>query len=1250
MSSKFKFTRKAKKGIPSKDELLSLARSIDKDAFGSARVIVDLPDPPSPPINSEIMSPDIPNVSDRPIIERNFHPDLPTLSEKTIPEVPKPLDIPAVSDLRQGQNPSTITDIPTVSDRKINPDEPPHIPEIPQIIPGARPWKKTFLFDQSSLDSGINGAEISPNDFQTLLHAILDNGVIEKAPGRTQLGTQLESGVRIDGVFRSWDKAGNKVALCAVNGKIKRWTGSAWSDVLTGLTATIPYSFQNANDRTLIANGYDDAREFSPSDNSIRKLGLEPPRFYRPVAYFETGQTITQVTATAAQDTTVYDSLERTGASKASLRLTASGAGLTPEGWVVPASTNLSIFPNGATITDNDLLSLKIFHQTWAKISNIQIDFWTSAGNYYRLQIDPAELDYPNFRNSQWTSLAVRRSRVTTTGSPNWNSIARVYFRFTSVTGGTFVSLDNVFFKNAVIEAVPYRVDIEDFEGTLPSASAGTISNNSDRRYLWRGTKSAKWVGSADANLTKNFGTAVNLAQYSDGVTSQTSDEVCLRVHCPTTANLTKMTVYLYNDVGETNGYSKEFLVAVFNQTSSGAWTDLRAKKSAFSDVLTPTGWNSILRMKIAIDLSAAVSTTLYFDDFRMEEPGLTKSIATMENSEAWTWEEAGSGDFTTDPLGVSRGTYALYLDVPKNQTYSVSYILPAKLDLTIFGAGEASGTDDFISFRVAWTVFSTIKEIEIRLDCSDATPDYGTDYYSYKISPDKLLAILNLTGAKAGKTRNQGVNIDIKKSDFTRVGTSANAWDDIYGVRFLVSTGKGIKTTVYFDDLNLRRSTGLLGLYQFCELFFRPNPNIPGGMEYSAPSEWSEQVALSGTKGFLKYLTASKDTEAAGIIIFRKGGSLGIDAKLDTTIWVPDWTTMDTTTQVELDDSLTGRLLNAEDIPSGTIRVPLGAVWGPKFRGSYTLYRDPSQLRRLYFSNPGYPNAWSELQAVDFESDILDCFVEDDVYFVNTKNGIKRIRIPLKGASIGSWEETGLVKHSMGPYASTQAEDGQAVVSYDGVYLFSGYAYQYISEKVKNFFDPATYDLDSAIIFYRRRHLYVAVRTTGGTCTLLDFYLPRKAWRTSGYDVNCFCVWDGPGDNQELYIGDRSGNVYQLDTSYASTSSIVTADMPASDDPFEEVTLHTLSIIARSASSTPGNLNIQFRIDQVLNATITKAATLSTAYALTRFQLRAVSDYLKGSKIGLSIAPSVTDKHFAIQAIQLTGEIAPSIKQYEEG
>lgn len=1121
-----------------------------------------------------------------------------------------------------------------------------------------RGWEKIIKFDDMGLNSALDGADIDDNECHEAVDVIFDNKVMEKAPGRVIVGTEISGAYPVDGVWRSWNKAGDKVLLRVVNGVLERWTGSAWTTVQSGLRADVSYDFINANDKTIIINGYDEALEFDPATNAIKKLGLEPPRYYKEIAYFESDEeSLWTLDADHSFNTTIFLREERTGKNKQSLKALAHGAEATVSTLTYATAKDFSIYDNGISISDSDFFRISILHRTRSYVDSITFKFITSTGapdNEFTLIIDGSELDPDYGRDNVWTDISAKKSRFVSGGTPNWNNIIAFSITLTGQTSTAEVYFDNCYWKNAPMEAVEYRKTIENFEGLLSAwtVTGGTVADNVAPAYLLEGTKSLK-ITRSGATTTAYKTVALNLNEFADGVLIQSSDEICIAVHVPATTNLTSVTIRFYSGA---NYFYYVFTVVsgAIKASASAAWNKLRKAKDLFTDS-GGADWSVI--DKIEIEFASTGALVLYFDQWILEEAQVSNQMATMEEAdEAWSFAGFGTGDFNHDILYKVQGLDSIMMR-PQSESTMTQWVyatldLAVAKDLTEFAGGEVSGETDYISFWLYWTFFYTLNMVRLEIDCN--TGDFSTDYYYHELSQIDIKELGGLTASITGYAtgvQNGALRINIAKSQFSRVGvTPDKGWDTIKAYRFKVRSssymywGNTGGLVVYFDDLALIRRKGLSGIYQWMCVF-----GSSDGTK-SSPSEWSEQVLLSGTKAILSLLPISADSISERRF-YRRGGTLGSTARLDFTIF--DNTTLQYYTSTP--DELLGETLDETDISGGTIRVPLAMKWGPKFKGEYVLYRDPENLRRVYWSLIDRIYGWSELQAYDFDSDLLDVFVEDNILFFNTKSGIRSLSISMSEATPSDFQERGIVKHSMGPFASCQIEEQRAIVSYDGVYIFNGASFQYISERVKNYFDPSVYTISKAIAFYRKKHLYISVETTGGLRSFLDCYISPESlkWRTSDYIINCFCVAEGIGDNNEIYVGDRQGNVYQFDSGYAESFELQTKDYPVDIDPFKEVVLSDIYVIAKSSSGGSG-LNVGFRINQKLTS-VTKlfpagGVSLGALYKLYHAQLKGIEDYLKGYKVGLVLTPSANDVHCAVQAIKLVGEIAPLEEEYESG
>ncbi len=1125
-----------------------------------------------------------------------------------------------------------------------------------------KPWSKTIVFDKASLNSALDGGDIADHELKTASHVLLDNGVIEKGTGRTQLGAVLEGGVyAVDGGFRSHNKDGDKKHLVYCNGKLFYYTGSAWSSAIkTGLAKSSVYpglrgSFINYKDKTLFCNGVDEALEFDPADNSIRTYGLEPARWYKKVNYFEpddetiiqvatTGHDGNAVSGTAVKNTQFFDNTERTGDTKTSLILEAT-AGNRAQGYVdFGSGRDFSVFANGKSFEDDDYVVLKILHRTRIYVSSITIDFYTSAGNYTRGTIATSELDPTYLRDNQWTTVKIKKSRFIDTGSPNLASIARCYYSLTAVTGTATVYIDDVHLESTPIEASAYRKIISTMDESYGdwTKTSGTLSD--DVTHVKEGTKSIKAVNGTSFHKT----VTLNLTIYIDGVTSQLSDEICYWAYVSDWTLLTSVTLTL---TGTGGTQVKTSLAADFNKPSG--WTEIRIVKSAF----TGSGsWSVVTDVKIDVAGSAALEVS--FDSLRLEEASLQTTLSTMEPGETNPWlfpddADSGEGEFNNNQNYLIAGDHSIKLTVKKNKSYYAYRVLGTTVDLTQYSGSKASGTDDIISFWMYWQNFKHIRSVELYIDCS-TTGDFATDYFKYELLPSEIQEALNATGQEANKLNNKGASFEVKKSSFTRVGSSANSWDDIKGYKIIVNsttTGDSGKNSFYFDQLQMIRKKGLTGIYQWCCV------PMEGNGTRGAPSGWSKQVTITGARALLRNLPISPDTtRCSARENYRKGGDIGSIGRLAFTIY--DNTT--TTYFDDVKDASTTSLLSDERVPSGTIRLPLFGKWGPIFKGRLTGFRDPSNLKTLYWSNSGFGYAWSELQAWEFDTDILDVFLMSDILYVNCKSGMKRITVDLGDMTSKDIQEMGFVKNAVSTWGGIKVDELYAYVSYDGCYIFDGYSSKLISEmngNVKNYFDPVSYDITEVVLFYRKKHLYISVESLSGSRTLLDCYLPTGQWSISDYIVNCAWVLDGQADNAELYAGDLLGNIWKMDTGYATTTIIETKAFDAgTGNPFDEILLKEIWIKAKSDSTSTGTLVIEFLVDQVLVVTFymdtPASGDISSTYKTYFGQLQGVHDYLKGSKISIRVTHSTPSKHFALESLYLVGEITglPNLLEEETG
>lgn len=99
---------------------------------------------------------------------------------------------------------------------------------------------KTFL---SGVHNKFDSEIIKEDAYSDALGWITKDGVIEIARGRELLGDEGVAGSAI--IHTAYKTNGDKVLFRKVSTKVQYWTGSAWSDVITGLTTDAPITFAN---------------------------------------------------------------------------------------------------------------------------------------------------------------------------------------------------------------------------------------------------------------------------------------------------------------------------------------------------------------------------------------------------------------------------------------------------------------------------------------------------------------------------------------------------------------------------------------------------------------------------------------------------------------------------------------------------------------------------------------------------------------------------------------------------------------------------------------------------------------------------------------------------------------------------------------------------------------------------------------------------------------------------------------------
>lgn len=1120
------------------------------------------------------------------------------------------------------------------------------------------PWVKILTFEKASLNTYLDPINIDDSDWHQATNIAFQRGNAEFAEEWTAAGgIPLESGARIDGLHRSFDKFGNAYLIAAVNKRIKSYNGTAtWTDKYTAFTVKdTPYSFINYQNKTLIINGTDDIVAFDPNSNTAAKYGFNPPRFFKRVAYFETDTSIEAITTTgthedsaSVEDLVRFDPSERTGKARRSWRLTSAGTSKPAVVISTPASAlNLSTYDNGETAGSSDFVCLSLWYSDRSAISSVTVDLYTGTA-YYRATIPSTNFDPELLRDNIWTYHRLSRTDFAVgSGSPGWTAITKVVVTVNAVGSALVMNVDNIYITNAPMNATSYGKVIEDFGGGGWTYSSGMteaqVYNN--YKFVKMGMRALKVsIIATGAAYTMYKTVALDLSKYGDDVTSNTSDQICLFMYLSTTTGLTNVIMTLYTDAS--NYVTSTMLPGgVLNATTVGAETYIRIKKSDFAATLGTINWASITKIALTFTVTGT-ARDVFLDKWVMEEYQTEEEIATMESSaETWTFSSATSGNMVTDKKYRVKGNESLMLQAHPRQTAYAS--LTKDVNLSQFTGGFTSGADDIISFWVYWTNINTLKELEIRFDIGVGAVDYATDYYSYKWTKLELRRLWGGKHIKHKDLSNKSMYLEVKKSDFLKVGTtSANVWDDVQGIRLYLTTGKGdgYRTRVYFDDLHMRRSSGVNGLYQWAVVFCSSD-GVKSGL-----SEWTAVSQMSGTKAVLTGIPVSSDTACSHRELYRMGGTMGDEKRFVDTIWDNTSTTfIDTKRDYDL-----GHLLGS-DVPSGTIRDPRGKCFGPVYKGRLTMYQIDNQKNYLYFSNIGYGYAWNELQVIDLGSEIMGAWVDDDVLYVSTRNGVKKIANDLYDASVDPSliQETGITLQMISPWGHTRADDSEIVATHDGAGFFNGYQFNLFSDKVKDLFDEvASYETTYPYmkLLYSDRRLYLYYQVASPRTFICDLRSGFPSWTYNSPAFSAMCIYDAPGDYHQVAGGTSGGMVYIRtlnDTSLPIVSPSLESKDFGPDDPFNELQLDEIHVIAK-ASMAGCSLVFQFKAEQsnVATATLT-IADLTGVYRLRKAYLGGNEiPVVKGSTVGFTLTPS-SGSYFSIKAIKLIGRVTP--RTYDE-
>lgn len=1094
-----------------------------------------------------------------------------------------------------------------------------------------------IIINPKTVDTYQDAALLPVESLSQADNIILDDGMIEKVPGTVKVSAGNLTSAAVMGLHRTYSPAGTKRALKMYNGTLyststndaPNGTTSKFAiSVLTNLATNKITPWVDVRGKAYGVNETDGIIRYDASTGVGVKTSIVGPFQRKKIAFFEDDETWT-TTNGGSQVTTVSRPEEWTGKARQSLRLYCS-AGSSTASASCNIPLNLSVFSDGKSVSDNDLISFHTFHGTRNNLSCVKIDFSTRGTNFshfYRAYIDEEKF---TDGDHEWTKFNIRRGAFTkVSGSPDWSKVSAVRITAKSNTiGATTVHFDYMYLKSTPITANGTRKDLFNCENSNATWT-GTYQSYSTKKQH-EGLRSIRLARSGGfVSAACALSTPVDLSKWADGVSTDTSDELVFHMYFD---DITKIadTDPLIVRVGSSPSdyYTRTFTkLSAAGIDGSKQWIEVRIPKARLSAATNSPDWSAIDYLYFQTS-SLTSGYNIYLDDCYFEQKIAVKEILGFED-EVITF--TGNGEIAVDKVGkgkVTEGTKCLALWSPKGSGLGESYGIwdtsSSPIDLTEWDDGGNSTTDDEICFSLYHTNAKHIEYVEIYLDNNSLAT--FANCYKYRVTRDMF--------AHAGAKNKVGKEIRIKKADFDKVGNSGS-WSTIGAVKFL-SYSKGDKSTsgVYIDNLVLRRRTGVTGRYYYRCVFKIADI-------YSACSEDSDYIDSTGSKVVLTNVPTSQDSRVTSREIYRMGGSYPNDWGLVKII-------EDNTTTVVTDDMDDEEItyFMGDEVPQGWINSVLcnNLTYDPYSDRMY-YWGDPTYKNRVWYSHVGFYHVVDEWGYRDFPDDVQfvqPWFGQNIIFYRHSIQKIvdgdltegQLINIPANMGACSYWA-VGKPWRGMIPY-----------VGYDNVYLFDGLRSQPICDENKGYFKGRESYLSTVNVGLCKDTLYIACKDKTGTPTyndtVLRCYLPDKSWTIlPDWNVNVWCNFDKQDDNNDLYYGSSaSGHVYSINSTgwQFGTSNIASSvgtgwlSFPDSD-----IAIHTIEFKAKGTASS----TLTFKGYTNLDATAKTQGTitLTTNWQVYRLGPKGIMDLLRGNNIKLAFTQSGQNAWFKIKDIVVYAE-----------
>ena len=1094
-----------------------------------------------------------------------------------------------------------------------------------------------LIINPKTVDTYHDAALLPIESLSQADNIILDDGMIEKTPGTVKVSAGVISAAAVMGLHRTYSPAGTKMALKLYNGTLYSASAPGAStkfstSVLANLATNKRTPWVDVRGKAYGVNETDGIIRYDAATGVGVKTGIVGPHLRKKIAFFEDNETWTTTNgcSTTASACGAFRPEEWTGKSITSLRLNCSAAS-TRASASSTIPLNLSVFSDGKTVSDNDLISFYAYHTNRTNLSSVRVHFSTKGidfTNSYQAYVDQELFEEGDY---EWTKFNIRRGSFSAVGTPDWSKVSAVRIAAESNTvGSTVVHIDSMHLKACPIIPKEQRRTIFNCESTGGETWGGK-GDTFDYKYQHEGIRCIRLEGAGAMSATCTLGTGVNLSAWSDGVPVSTSDELVFHLRTNNIKKISAASVLELRVGSDASNYLKRTwgTLSALGVTGNNQWFEIRVPKARISAAGAGTiDWSAITYS--AFITGAIVGTNyLYIDDCYFEQTVQVTQIAGFETSETWTI--TGNGEVVKDVRGkgkVTEGDWCLKLWANKAGTFTESYGVYAPgspIDLTAWTAGGSSSTDDEISFSLYHTGIAKIDYVELWFDNNSLSS--FVDAYKYRVTKDMF--------ATGGVKNNVGKEISIKKSNFDLIGDgAAGSWATIGAIKVLVYCKGNGNNAVYVDNIQLRRKNGVTGRYYYKALF--KVGDVP-----SACSEDSEYIDVKTSKVLLQHLPVSSDSRVTSREIYRKGGSYPEEWGLIKTI--EDNTTTYVTDDVA-DEDITYFL--GDEVPQGWINSVLcnNLAYDPYSDRMY-YWGDPTYKNRVWYSHVGFYHVVDEWGYRDFPDDVQfvqPWFGQNIIFY---KHGIQKIvdgdlttgqliNVPANMGACSYWA-VGKPWRGMIPY-----------VGYDNVYLFDGIRSQPICDENKGYFKGRESYLSTVNVGLCKDVLYIACKDKTGTPTyndtVLRCYLPNKAWTVlPDWNVNVWANFDKQDDNNDLFYGDSvTGDAYSINSTgwqFGASNIAVDFDTGWLSFPDSDLTIHTIEFKAKGTATS--TLTFKGYSNLSDTAKTTGTVTLTASWQVFRMGPKGIMDLLRGNNIKLEFTQAEQNAWFKIKDIVLYPE-----------